>query len=121
MAATASVLIRGEVSSPNSSKVIGPITITSVAANEVVFALALANGDNVITIPSLPAPKGCVISLPSDNDQVVTLKGVGGDTGIAIGKTGTVVLAFDPLALPASFILNSAAAQVGKITEISFF
>jgi hypothetical protein len=59
--------------------------------------------------------------LPSANTAVTTLKGVTGDTGIAIGKTGWAVIPFDPAAVPASFVLNSAATQTGLYTYISFF
>jgi sporulation protein YlmC with PRC-barrel domain len=46
---------------------------------------------------------------------------VAGDTGIAIGKVSKTVLEWDSTAVPASFVLNSAATQTGLITEIQFF
>lgn len=122
MAAAASVSVSGTLTSTaTGSRVIGPLTATSAAANGQVQQIALASGANTITIPASPAPTGVVIKLPSDNTQVTTLKGVTGDTGIAIGKTGWFVLCFDPTAVPASFVLTSAAAQTAKFTEIIFF
>jgi hypothetical protein len=59
--------------------------------------------------------------LNAANTAVVTLKGVTGDTGIAIGKTGWAVIPFDPTAVPASFCLTSASTQTGLATEILFF
>jgi hypothetical protein len=81
----------------------------------------LAAGANTITIPTLPAPTGCIIKLPATNTSVVTLKGITGDTGIAIGKTSTQVLTWDATAVPASFVLTSVATQTGLTTEITFF
>jgi hypothetical protein len=52
---------------------------------------------------------------------VTTLKGVTGDTGIALGKTGFFMLCFDPTAVPASFVLTSASTQTGLFTYIQFF
>lgn len=120
--ASATISVNGSiVGMPTGSKVIGPLTISSSAPNGQVQELVLASGANTVTIPTLPAPTGCVIQLPATNTNVVTLKGVTGDTGIAIGKTTVTVLNWDPLALPASFVLNSAGAQTPLVTEITFF
>ena len=122
MAAAASVSVTGTITGlPTGARAIGALTSTSAAANGVVTQVVLVSGANTITIPSSPAPTGCIVKLPSDNTAVVTLKGVSGDTGIAIGKTTWFVLTWDPTAVPASFVLNSAATQTGKITEITFF
>lgn len=122
MAATASITITGAISStPAGARTIGPITLSSSDANGYVQQIVLQSGANTITNPTTPAPSGCVIKLPSTNTAVVTLKGVTGDTGIAIGKTTTTVLNWDSTAVPSSFVLNSAATQTGLITEIIFF
>lgn len=122
MAATASITISGSVKdTPTGSKTIGPITLSSTDANSQIQQIVLQSGANTITIPTTPAPSGCIIKLPSDNTAVTTLKGVSGDTGIAIGKVTTTVLHWDSAAVPASFVLNSASTQTGKITEITFF
>ena len=122
MAATANILIQGSIiGNLGGTRVIGPINLSSAAANGQVQQIVLQSGANTITVPSTPAPSGCVIVLPATNTAVTTLKGVSGDTGIAIGKTTTTVLNWDATAVPASFVLNSAATQTALITEITFF
>lgn len=122
MAATATVVIQGLISNaPTGSRTIGPITLTSAAANGQVQRIVLQSGENVITIPTIPAPTGCVIQLPSDNTAITKFMGVTGETGFVIGKVGALVLSWDPTAVPASFILSSAATQTAKATEIVFF
>ena len=122
MAATASIVVQGYISNtPTGGRQIGPITLTSAAANGQVQRIVLQSGENVITIPTIPAPNGCVIQLPSDNTAVTKLVGTTGDTGFAIGKTTAHVLCWDPTAVPASFILSSASTQTGRPTQITFF
>ena len=122
MAAAASITVSGYISNtPSGSRSIGPITITSAAANGQVQQIVLQSGDNTITVPTGIATNGCIIILPSDNTAVTTLKGVGGDTGIALGKTTKQVLNWDSTAAPATFVLNSASTQTSKITEIQFY
>lgn len=122
MAAVASVTIQGSVQGePNGSRTVGPIVITNAAACDVVQQLVLQAGANTITLPTNIVPIGCIIQLPSANTSVVTLKGVTGDTGIAIGKTTTHVLCFDVAAPPASFVLTSVSTQTLLTTTISFF
>lgn len=123
MTATATINVSGDIyGSPTSGrKQIGPLSVTSANANAQTQEVVLQSGANTIAVPTIPAPTGCLIQLPVGNTAVVTLKGVTGDTGIAIGKTGITLLTWDPLALPASFVLTSASTQTGLATEISFF
>jgi len=122
MAAQASVTISGQITgTPVGSQTIGPLTATSAAACGQIQELVLQSGANTITVPSTPAPTGVVIQLPSTNTAVTTLKGVTGDTGVALGKTGFFMLCFDPTAVPASFVLTSASTQTGLFTYIQFF
>jgi len=122
MAATASILIQGTISdAPTGGRTIGPITLTSSSANGEVQRIVLQAGANTITVPTVPATSGCVIKLPATNTSVTTLKGVAGDTGIAIGKVTTLVLNWDSTAAPASFVLSSVSTQTGLVTEIVFF
>jgi len=122
MAAQASVTISGQITgTPVGSQTIGPLTATSAAACGQIQELVLQSGANTITVPSTPAPTGVVIQLPSANTAVTTLKGVTGDTGIALGKTGFFMLCFDPAAVPASFVLTSASTQTGLFTYIQFY
>ncbi len=74
----------------------------------------LVLGDNTINIPVNAT--SAVISFPVTNTQTVTLKGVGGDTGIKLnGKTWSVI-SLDPT--QTSFILNAAGSVPG--VEINF-
>lgn len=72
----------------------------------------LASGANTITVPTGGStPTGVTIIPPAGNTVVLTLKGVSGDTGIALHLT-------DPtsLALPTSvtsFVLNASATCTG--------
>ncbi len=104
------------------SKAIGPVSI--VGANQVdqITELTLLLGDNAIAVPQNPAATGVVVQLPSGNAQAIALKGAGADIGIRINKTGTIVLHFDPTALPASIILNAAVAMAaGQYVTLSWF
>jgi hypothetical protein len=122
MAATASITISGYISNtPTGSRTIGPITKTSADANGQVQRLVLQSGENTITIPTVPAPNGCLIQLPATNTAITKFLGVTGETGFAIGKTTSQFITWDPTAVPASFILSSAATQTGLVTEITFF
>jgi hypothetical protein len=122
VAASATITIGGQITgTPAGARTVGPISITSSAANGVVTQVVLQAGANTITVPTTPAPTACIIQLNSSNTQETTLKGVAGDTGIDIGKTGTHVLSFNTASLPASFVLSSVATQTGLITEIIWF
>jgi len=122
MAANASIQITGAIQgAPGGSATIGPLTISSAAANYQVQTIVLQSGANTITLPTLPAPTGCIIILPTANTSIVTLKGISGDTGIAIGKTTTQMLTWDATAVPTSFVLSSVSTQTGLVTEIIFF
>ena len=122
MTATASLSIAGAIQNTSTgNRTIGPISISSANASPIVQTIVLQAGANTITPPTVPATSGCVIVLPSTNTSVVTLKGVTGDTGIAIGKTTTTVLNWDSTAAPSSFCLSSVSTQTGLITEIAYF
>lgn len=119
--ATGTVTVTGNVVGlPTGTKTFLAL-LTLALANGVTQQITLLNGANTITVPVAPAPSGCLIILPSDNTVVTTLKGVTGDTGIAIGKTSFILLTWDSTAPPASFVLTAASAQTGKYTEIVFF
>lgn len=122
MAAAAEIKITGYISNtPTSSIAVGPITLISADANGQQQRIVLQAGENVITIPTIPAPKGCIIQLPATNTAVTKFLGVTGDTGFAIGKVSALVLNWDSTAVPASFILSSASTQTGLVTQITFW
>lgn len=121
MAASGTLSVGGSISDmPTGARAIGPITMTSSAASGVVIHVILQSGANTITLPTAIKPAMCVIKLPATNTALVTLKGVTGDTGIVIGKTGYTVLPFDVTAPPTAFCLTSAATHTGLTTEITF-
>lgn len=83
---------------------------TSLAEAQI---LDLAGGDNTVTAPASSGSTlaGVTIMPPAGNTEAITLKGAGGDTGIALHKTDPTSLGLDPGVT--SFILNAAGAVVG--------
>lgn len=76
--------------------------------------ITLAIGNNTITLPGGGAvPASVIIIPPVDNEEVITLKGVNGDTGIVINPVDPTVLTFNADSLPTFFVLNAAAEIIG--------
>jgi molybdopterin-binding protein len=124
MASGASVTVTGSVTSMLGGNInIGPATFTSLISNGTIQHVVLQAGANTITVPTQTAnvSGGVLIVLPATNTSVTTLKGVTGDTGIAIGKTSFSLITWDPAAVPASFVLTSVSTQTGLYTELIFF
>jgi hypothetical protein len=72
----------------------------------------LSAGDNTITVPTGGSTvKGACILPPAGNAQAITLKGVGGDTGVALSKLDPTSLSFETA--PANFILNAGGTITG--------
>lgn len=72
----------------------------------------LALGDNTITVPTGGSTvKGATIIPPSGNAQTITLKGVGGDTGVQLSKLDPSSIAFETA--PANFVLNAGGTITG--------
>lgn len=68
---------------------------------------ALSSGANTITPPSGVTPKAVTLVPPSGNTVLITLKGVSGDTGVALHKTDPTTIALDS---PSNtFVLNAAS------------
>ena len=99
----------------------GDIAITtSVAAAQNTNApgdvdvFSLAAGPNTISLPTGgTAPLGATIIPPPGNTQALTLKGVAGDTGIAMHLTDPCSISFPVAAPPASFVINAAGIVNG--------
>lgn len=74
--------------------------------------VTLALGANIITPPSGgTTPVACTIIPPAGNVIAITLKGIGGDTGIVLHKTDPTSIALDsPIT---TFVLTAAAEVVG--------
>jgi hypothetical protein len=81
-------------------------------SNGLITQQTLASGANTITVPSASCVWVIIIP-PSSNTQTLTLKGVTGDTGIALSKTGPFLLS---LASVSSFVLTAG----GTITGVRF-
>ena len=122
MAANATLNIYGFIAgTATGQKQIGPMQVSSATANDSNQETVLANGDNTITVPTQPVTSGVLIVLNSANTQQTKLKMVGGDTGFPLGTTGTHLLNWGSGNAPATFILNSAAAQTGLATALQYF
>lgn len=67
---------------------------------------ALLSGNNTITPPT--GATGVTFIMPSGNTVLVTLKGVNGDTGVALHKTDPTSLGLNDAAT--TFVLNAASA-----------
>ncbi len=68
-------------------------------------------GDNTITVPTALAPTGVTIVPPAGNTQTITLKGVAGDTGIALHLTDPSSIALKSTV--ASFVLTVTGTVTG--------
>lgn len=74
--------------------------------------VTLASGANTITIPAGGStPKAVTIIPPSGNTTLITLKGISGDTGVALHHTDPTSIAIDSTV--ATFVLNAAAGITG--------
>ncbi len=93
-------------------------TLSFAAANNSlapgdVDIFSLAAGPNTITLPTGGStPKGATIVPPPTNTQTLTLKGVAGDTGIALHKTDPSTVTFDAPP-PVSFVLTAGGTIDG--------
>lgn len=123
MAATASISLAGQIRGTpvNGELNIGPLTIGSSNSCYAVQFYQLASGANDVTVPTIIVPTGVIIKLADTNTATVTLKGVTGDTGVKIGKTGFILLTWDTASPPTTFCLSSSAAQTGLDTAIYWF
>lgn len=119
MAALSTIQLRGYFSGLlGGSRSISPTDLVNVSAPALASSTTLANGDTTIAGPT--GSIGCIILLNPASVTVKKLKGIVGDTGVAISKVGWLVLSFDPTIQPL-IIINSSAADTGLTTEFIFF
>ena len=114
------VLISGQLTGVAAASYIniGPFTIAGNSANNFqVNSVTLASGANTVTVPTWAV--GCIINPNVTNTTGLTLKGVTGDTGVALDPSGPTLLNF-PATTPASFVLT-AASLFSTVTEVIFF
>ena len=112
MPGTATITITGTQQGGNTGNRNYPsASIVNTSAVESVVVQALSA---VYTAITAPAGSLGVYILPIGNTQTITLKGVTGDTGIALSKTNPSVLAFDT-SVPAFGFLAGGATTVWLI------
>lgn len=102
------IVYSGDVSANNA-----PTAAPNASSPASITVHHLNAGDNTITVPTSAGitVKGATIVPPAGNAQAITLKGVGGDTGVILSKLDPTSLGFE--AAPANFILNAGGAIEG--------
>lgn len=110
MSGTAQVAVTATLTSGTTSqKQYGPVTFTNTSANEQTVSVAVGT-NTTITVPTTPSQAtGVIIIPPTTNTNTLTLKGVAGDTGIAISPTAPTFIPF-ATAPPVSFVLNASSS-----------
>lgn len=71
----------------------------------------LSSGANTITIPSNTTM--VIIIMPDGNNQTCTLKGISGDTGIALNLEGVNILTLSEASPPSTIILAAGGTITG--------
>ena len=114
------ITVAGNVTgAPTGSRTFGPLTITANSAVDATQVLSLSSGANTVTVPS--GATACVILGPNaTNPQpnprsgvVLTVKGVSGDTGIAVSNAYPTLLSWD--SAPATFVINASTTATVEI------
>ena len=99
---SAYITIQVNFVSNEGSEVISPDTLYNQYSVIQAQTISLASGFNSLTIPvstgTTRIAAGVIIQMPSSNAQTAILKGVTGDTGIAISPTGIT----GPICFPAT-------------------
>lgn len=87
--------------------------VENQTAPSAITLLSLASGANTITVPSSSGitVKGALLIPPAGNTQTLTLKGVSGDTGVALSKTEPTFISFDTP--PATFVITAGGTIAG--------
>lgn len=99
------------------NQTIAPTDISISVPDGTVTNTVLASGANNITVPSTTT-LGVFIQPPLTNTVALTLKGVTGDTGVALSKTNWNWVALNAAALPATICVTAASATSGATTFI---
>ena len=92
------ITFSGDIDSPN----LAFNAAVNAASPGTIEVVDLVDGNNAIVCPV--GAVGCTILMPTGNEIPVTLKGVNGDTGIALHLTDPSSIAID-VAETASFVL----------------
>ena len=103
----------------------GTITITGdLAAQALQFAgaanaaspvkedfLNLSMGNTTLTAPTAATPTYLILVPPAGNTALMTLRGIAGDTGVALHKTNPTFIALDSTFV--SCVINAGATVTG--------
>ena len=119
--ATGSINLAAAVSGgPDGARTFGPLAITANAAVTAETSVTLTAGSVTVVVP---AGATAVVLFPPNSINPVpnpafggslSLRGVAGDTGIALSPKWPTVIPFDPVNPLTSFVLTSTA--VGTLT-----
>ena len=120
MAATGNITLNANVvGGLDGSRSFGPVTITASAAVSQTLSVALVNGAVTVAVPTgttaaVLFPPNSANPIPNPNFAgVLTLKGVGADTGFAISNKWPTLLPFDTTTV--SFVINSTVAGTATV------
>ena len=114
MAGTGNITLQANVTGGlDGARSFGPVTITANAAVAETLTVALAIGANTITVPA--GATAAVLFPPNAANPTpnpafsgsLTLKGIAGDTGVAMSNKTPTVLSWDTATLPTSLVINS--------------
>ena len=110
---SATVQVSGDATDlPLGDKTIGPVTLTVDPCVSSEVQVTLASGNNTISKPT--GATTVIVVFPTTYTAAKTLKGVGADTGVALGTPPFVV--FTLAAGATSFVIHSAAADTAPTT-----
>lgn len=114
------VTVAGNVmGSPTGARSFGPLTITALSAVDQTSVLSLSSGNNTVTVPSgataavIVGPNGTIPTPNPLSSATLTVKGVGGDTGIVVSSKWPTLLTFDTT--PATFVINASGSCTVEI------
>src|ERR1700752_2894513 len=114
----AKLTLIGDITTLDGTKRINP----DIAGSSSIFTITtvvLASGANTITLPTPTTSVQGVIITPNDSSVTVTLKGISGDTGIAISNVLPTIIAFGS-PQPTDITLTSSALAVSA-WELSWY
>lgn len=96
---------------------VGPLTFGVTTPILQTNSLTFGSG-TFITTSGPTGATTCLIIMPAANTVSVTLKGITGDTGIALSPTGIAFLTFPVNTTPAVGLTSGAQITAGPITLI---
>lgn len=124
MAITAHIKINGYLEGlPAGTRSIVLAEISNLLSVDQAVHVELANGDNTIPIPSGASGnvKGVIVLTDPAGTTVKTVRTTGMATGIPLLAASGVALLTFPAVPPTTIIVNSGAAEAGKLTSFLFF